>query len=206
KGLMDNALQIEEVVVRAQKPRAAENSSNLNGPGNADQVLTADDLSTCSTLEMCLAGRLTGVYFQGGVPYNTRGNVPMQVVLDGMYMDGDALTMVNPMDVQSVEVLRNANYTTIYGSHGAGGLIVITSKTGRDARASGFQPRGLLAVQPKGIAISKEFYKPVYEPGSQTQFQKDLRTTIHWEPSIVTDETGTATFDFYTSDEPGTYR
>ncbi|MGO1649875.1 MAG: TonB-dependent receptor plug domain-containing protein [Sphingobacterium sp.] len=206
KGLMDNVLQIEEVVVTAQQPKAAENSSNLNGPGNADQVVTADDLSTCSTLEICLAGRLTGVYFQGGVPYNTRGNVPMQVVLDGMYMDEDALTMISPMDVQSVEVLRNANYTTIYGSYGAGGLIIITSKTGRDARASGFQPRGLLAVQPKGVAISKEFYKPVYEPGSQTQFQKDLRTTIHWEPSIVTDETGTATFDFYTSDEPGTYR
>lgn len=206
KGLMENVLNIEAVTVTARKPKAAEHSSNLNGPGNADQVLSADDLSTCATLEMCLTGRLVGVYFQGGQPYNTRGNVPMQVVLDGMYMDGDALSMINPMDVQSVEVLRNANYTAIYGSHGGGGLLVITSKTGRDARESGFQPRGLLTVQPQGVAISKDFYKPVYQPDSSAQFQNDLRTTIHWEPSIVTDEKGDARFDFYTSDEPGIYR
>lgn len=206
KGLMDDVLQIEEVVVSAQKPKAAENSSNLNGPGNADQILSADDLSTCATLEMCLAGRLLGVYFQAGQPYNTRGNVPMQVVLDGMYMDGDALAAINPVDVESVEVLRNINYTSIYGSHGGGGLLIITSKTGRDARASGFQPRGLLALQPKGIAVSKDFYKPVYEPGASNQFEQDLRTTIHWEPSIVTDDLGKATFDFYTSDEAGLYQ
>lgn len=206
KGLMESSLQIEEVVVRAQKPKASENSSNLNGPGRADQVLTADDLSSCASLEMCLAGRLMGVFFQNGAPYNTRGNEPMQIVVDGMYMEGDALAMINPADVQSVEVLRNINYTAIYGTHGGGGLLIITSKTGRDARNSGFQPRGLLALQPQGVAVSREFYKPVYQSGSTDEFTNDLRTTIHWEPALVSDEDGQATFDFYTSDEPGTYQ
>jgi len=206
KGIMEKVFQIEEVTVRAQRPRASENSSNLNGPGNADQVLTADQLSTCATLEMCLNGRLMGVTFQNGVPMNTRGNTPMQLVVDGMYMEADILSTINPNDVQSVEVLRNANYTSIYGSYGGGGLIIITSKTGRDVRNSSYQPTGILSVTPKGISISKEFYKPVYEVSSENQFQNDLRTTIHWEPGLVSDENGKASFNFYTSDEEGTYR
>lgn len=206
KGIMDKVFQIEEVTVRARRPKAAENSSNLNGPGNADQTLTAEDLSTCATLEMCLNGRLTGVIFQNGIPTTTRGGGAMQVVVDGMYMEPEILSTINPADVESVEVLRNANYTSIYGSYGASGLIIITSKTGRNARSSAYQPTGILSITPKGISLTKEFYKPIYEVNSETQFQSDLRTTIHWEPGIVTNENGHAKFDFYTSDEGGTYR
>ncbi|MFZ4261549.1 hypothetical protein ACFRAE_05870 [Sphingobacterium sp. HJSM2_6] len=206
KGLMDKVNEIEEIVVTATRPKAAENSANMNGPGNADQVLSADDLSTCSSLEMCLNGRLTGVLFSQGKALNTRGMGEMQIILDGMYVEADMLGSIVPQDVQSVEVLRNVNYTTIYGSNGANGLIIITSKTGRDASRGNSKPKGLLSIQPKGISILREFFKPAYEAESTNQFDIDLRTTIHWEPGIVTDEHGKASFNFYTSDEIGTYR
>ncbi len=206
KGLMDKVNEIEEIVVTATRPKAAENSANMNGPGNADQVLSADDLANCSSLEMCLNGRLTGVLFSQGKALNTRGMGEMQIILDGMYVEADMLGTIVPQDVQSVEVLRNVNYTTIYGSNGANGLIIITSKTGRDASRGNSKPKGLLSIQPKGISILREFFKPAYEAESTNQFDMDLRTTIHWEPGIVTDENGKASFNFYTSDETGTYR
>jgi hypothetical protein len=207
QGLMEKSIAIEEVIVTAQRPRhkASERSANLNGPGNADQVISAEDLETCATLEMCLNGRLMGVMFRGGIPYSTRGGGEMQVILDGMYVESDMLSMINPMDVQSVEVLRNVNYTAIYGSYGGNGLIIITSKTGADAMRSSYTPKGIATVQPKGFHIQKTFYKPVYEPGSETTLNQDLRTTIHWEPNIITNEKGKATFDFYTADEAGEY-
>lgn len=207
QGLMEKSIAIEEVVVTAQRPRhrASERSANLNGPGNADQVISAEDLERCATLEMCLNGRLMGVMFQNGIPHTTRGGGEMQVVLDGMYVEGDMLSMINPADVQSVEVLRNVNYTSIYGSYGGNGLIIITSKTGADAMRSNYRPKGIVTVQPKGLHVNKTFYKPVYEPDSETILRQDLRTTIHWEPNIITDENGKATFDFYTSDEQGDY-
>lgn len=207
QGLMEKSIAIQEVVVTAQRPRhkASERSANLNGPGNADQVISAEDLETCATLEMCLNGRLMGVMFRNGIPYTTRGGGEMQVILDGMYVESDMLSMINPVDVQSVEVLRNVNYTAIYGSFGGNGLIIITSKTGADAMRSSYTPKGITTVQPKGLHINKTFYKPVYEPDSETKLNQDLRTTIHWEPNIITDEHGKATFDFYTSDEAGEY-
>ena len=204
-GLKQKAIAIEEVVVRGvKKSKASQNSSNLNGSGNADQIITADDLSTCVSLEMCLAGRLLGVTWQGGVPYNTRGNVPMQVVLDGMFIEADQLSMVNVADVESIEVLRSVNYTAIYGSNGGGGLLIITSKTGSSAM-NNYKPAGIVAINPKGLHQNGEFYKPKYDVIDRSSPTQDLRTLIHWEPSIVTTEKGKANFDFFTADEKGTY-
>ena len=205
KGLMPNTIEIEEVTVSGERKKAPEHSRNLNGPGNADQIITWEDLETCPTLEMCLNGRLMGVIFQAGIPYNTRGMAPMQVILDGMYVEADMLMSIPVMDVASVEVLRNVNYTSIYGSYGGNGVLVITTKIGSEGRVN-YTPKGLLSLQPRGITIPMEFYKPIYEIDSEQTFTNDLRTTIHWEPMIVSDREGQASFDFYTSDEAGTYR
>ncbi|MFZ4862417.1 TonB-dependent receptor plug domain-containing protein [Sphingobacterium sp. Mn56C] len=205
KGLMDKVISIDEVVVRAtQKKKIAENSRNLNGPGNADQVLTAEELSSCPTLDICLNGRLVGVMFRNGVPYSMRGGGPMQVVLDGMYVEADQLSMINVQDIESVEVLRNVNYTTVYGSYGANGVIIITSKTGQASMHS-YVPKGIITVEQQGIYVNKVFYKPMYDVADAVKLAQDLRTTIHWEPSIVADKDGHATFDFFTSDGTGKY-
>ncbi|MBB2954598.1 carboxypeptidase-like regulatory domain-containing protein [Sphingobacterium sp. JUb56] len=204
-GLKQRSIQLEEVkITRTAIKKAVANSSNLNGPGNADQVLTEEDLSNCSTLEQCLVGRLTGVMWRNGVPYNTRGNGPMQVVLDGMYIEGDQISMLSAADVGSIEVLRNINHTAIYGSYGGNGLIVITTKRGNGATTA-FKPTGIRTIIPKGFNLSRTFYKPSYEAKDVSKIVSDLRTTIHWEPNIITDQVGKASFDFYTSDEKGPY-
>ncbi|WP_140936774.1 TonB-dependent receptor plug domain-containing protein [Sphingobacterium lumbrici] len=203
-GLMERAIDIEEVVVRAKKRRAAENSSNLNGSGNADQIISAEELSTCASLEMCLVGRLMGVTFINGIPHNTRGNLPMQVVLDGMYIEADQISMINVSDIESVEVLRNVNYTAIYGSYGSNGLLIITSKTGASAMRR-YTPKGIVTIQPQGIHVNRTFYKPVYDVSDETKFNRDLRTTIHWEPIMVADKDGQTSFQFFTSDGKGKY-
>lgn len=206
QGLKEKTILIEEVVINKRiVKKASPNSSNLNGSGNADYILTSEDLETCTTLAMCLQGRVPGIIFQNGVPYSTRSmqGPPMQVVLDGMYIEATELEMINPSDVASVEVLRNVNYTSIYGSYGGGGLLIITSKTGLDARRN-YTPKGLITYSPKGYYISRKFYNPKYDL-SQTDNTQDLRTTIHWEPMILTNEKGKASFEFYSSDEKGTY-
>ncbi|MCY4778667.1 TonB-dependent receptor plug domain-containing protein [Sphingobacterium sp. UT-1RO-CII-1] len=205
QGLMEKAVMIEEITVsRRVIKKASEHSSNLNGSGNADQIINAEDLATCTSLDACLNGRLMGVMFQNGKPHSTRGGGEMQVILDGMYIEGDQLSMISPMDVESIEVLRNVNYTAIYGSYGGNGVIVITTKRGT-TRNLNYTPKGILTIQPRGIHINREFYKPEYETQQKHNFEKDLRTTIHWEPNIVTDNEGRASFSFYTADEPGQY-
>lgn len=207
-GLISKSIMIEEVIVnRRVEKKVPTRSSNLNGPGNADGVLTAEDLELCSTLEMCLQGRLVGVMIRNGMAYNTRDlqGEPMQLVVDGMYMEADQLSMINPMDVASIEVLRSGHYLSIYGTHAGSGLLIITSKTGADVRRN-YTPKGLITYSPKGYHITKQFYEPKYDSEDNlNQLQQDLRTTIHWQPLLLTDQDGKTNFDFYTSDEEGTY-
>ncbi len=209
-GLKEKTILLEEVEVTKRAEKKVKHSSNLNGPGNADQVITAEELSMgCTSLEICLQGRLLGVIFRNGVPYSTRSpNQPMQIVMDGMYMEGDALSMISPFDVETIEVLRGIGNTAVYGSMGSGGVLIITTKRGdgsgygRDA----YTP-GVVTHSPQGYYEVREFYVPDYSaPADSLAGMKDLRTTIHWAPNIVTDEDGAASFEFYTAETPGTYR
>src|SRR5690606_6194555 len=90
-GLRERAVLIEAVEIRAdpaaERRERLKHSSNLNGPGQADQVIMAEDLMSCSDLSVCLQGRLVGVIFRNGVPYSTRSpETPMTVIMDGMEM------------------------------------------------------------------------------------------------------------------------
>ncbi|MGE8421194.1 MAG: hypothetical protein ACN6PI_00050, partial [Sphingobacterium siyangense] len=206
-GIIQKSIRLEEVQVnRIRTNKADKNSRNLNGPGNADQVISADELSGCATFAQCLNGRLNGVIFRNGIPYSTRSmNSPMQVVLDGMYIEPEQIDMINTADIASVEVLRSIGNTAIYGMYGGSGVIVITSKSG-DAIASSYTPTGILTITPKGLYVPRTFFKPQYDATVQHKLTRDLRTTIAWEPNLIIPKDGKTHFEFFTSDEPGTYK
>src|SRR5687767_15736153 len=44
---------------------------------------------------------------------------------------GDPLNFINPQDIESIDVLKDASATAIYGSRGANGVIIITTKRGK---------------------------------------------------------------------------
>jgi hypothetical protein len=210
-GLGNHTILLKEVTVTEKRKSALANSSNLNGPGNADQVITAEAFEKmgCTTIDQCLQGRLLGVIFRGGVPYSTRSmNTPMQVILDGVYVESDFLQNIAPMDIASVEVLRTIGNTAIYGSRGGGGVLLINTKRGGDynySAANVYSP-GIITYTPKGYYTARQFYAPKYDDPKTNVTIADLRTTIHWVPSIVTDNSGNASFEFFNAGTKGTYR
>jgi hypothetical protein len=208
RGLLERSIMLNEVNI-VEKKNPAPNSSNLNGAGRADYVLTAEMMQNCSTLSQCLQGRVAGLLFEMGIPYLTRsmsmgGKVPMQIVLDGMTVEADFLDNIIPSDVESVEVLKSIGNTAIYGSSGGGGVLVITTKRGGGYTGATFAP-GIITYAPKGYHIVREFYSPTYDPATPDN-RADLRSTVYWNPHVVTDATGKATFNYFNTDEAGTYR
>ena len=111
-----------------------------------------------SSVDKMLAGKLAGVSItsQSGQPGSStsiriRGtssvnasNEPLYVV-DGIpVMTGDqssftntsnAIAMINPNDIESVTVLKDAAAASVYGSRAANGVILITTKSGKDAKS-----------------------------------------------------------------------
>ncbi len=204
-GLLERTIKLNEVTVTEQR-NPAKNSANLNGAGRADFIITAKDLSACVMLSQCLNGRIPFVIWRNGIPYSTRSqNTPMAVVVDGMNVEPDFLDILNANDVETIEVLRTPANTAIYGSRGAGGVLIVTTKRGgSDNLASVYAP-GVVTVNQKGFSISREFYAPKYDDATNST-RADYRSTIYWNPQVVSDKEGKASFSFYNADEPGTYR
>lgn len=94
-----------------------------------------------------LQGRVSGVQVEnsgipgGSVKIRVRGansinksNDPLYVV-DGIVRES-GLDGINPEDIQSLQVLKDASSTAIYGSRGANGVVIITTKTGKANQSS----------------------------------------------------------------------
>ncbi|WP_069658721.1 TonB-dependent receptor plug domain-containing protein [Arcticibacter eurypsychrophilus] len=206
RGLLRRKILLDEVIVSEKKARV-KNSSNLNGAGNADAVILADHLQNCVSLDQCLQGLVAGVIIQGGIAYSTRSmGTPMQLILDGMYVEPDFLTSLNPQDIESIEVLRTIGNTAIYGTRGGGGVLVINTKRG-DSNYSyrSFAP-GIITYNPQGYSIGRQFYSPNYANPKINTTIPDLRSTILWVPNIITDSLGKATINYFTADDPGEYK
>ncbi len=61
------------------------------------------------------------------------GNTPL-IVIDGFPTNSNDLSMLNPADILSMEVLKDASATAIYGSRGANGVIMVTTKRGMEGK------------------------------------------------------------------------
>jgi iron complex outermembrane receptor protein len=80
-------------------------------------------------------GGILGITVRGPGGVRT-GSTPLFVV-DGLPLDnsstggGDPLNFINPQDIESIDVMKDASATAIYGSRGANGVITITTKRGK---------------------------------------------------------------------------
>ena len=91
------------------------------------------------------------IRIRGGASLNAT-NDPL-IVIDGMAMDANStkgmnnpLSLVNPNDIESFTVLKDASATAIYGSRGSNGVIVITTKRGRRNQAPKVSYNGTYSI------------------------------------------------------------
>ncbi len=112
-----------------------------------------------------------------------------------------SLEEVIPQHIAQIDVLKNGS---IFGVRGSGGAILFYTKDPKNLPPRE-QPHVKL-VTPLGYQVPVEFYSPKYDlPEAREKGIPDLRTTIHWEPSVKVDSTGKAAFCFYTADSETTY-
>jgi len=208
--------------VKAPEKPKLQFSSNMNGPGHADQVLMWDQLGNgCILLSDCLFGKLTGVMISYKVSIDPKrkaylqraqnhlsGRLPMTIIVDGVILGPDHLDDVSPTEIYSIEILRSGGLLALYGSNAPGGAIIITTKHGNEGTAyfTQAQPNGIMTFPFAGYYKAKAFYVPKYDHPKTNDQSSDLRTTVYWNPNVVTDKDGKASIEFYNNDTKGTYR
>ncbi|HEX5651438.1 MAG TPA: SusC/RagA family TonB-linked outer membrane protein, partial [Chitinophagaceae bacterium] len=142
-ALVPLATSMEEVVVIGY---GTQKKSHLTGAVSKYKNEKLDE-TPVSRLDQALQGKIAGVQIQNissesgaepkirirGISSINAGADPL-VVVDGHPVP-DGLSFVNMADVESVEVLKDAASAAIYGSRGASGVIIITTKTGKAEKA-----------------------------------------------------------------------
>ena len=79
-------------------------------------------------------GEVGAIKIRGVRSINAENN-PLYVV-DGMVLQASGIDNINPSDIESIDVLKDASATAIYGSRGANGVILVTTKRGKSGKLS----------------------------------------------------------------------
>lgn len=119
------------------------------------------------------------------------GNAPLYVI-DGVVIDNsntgggfNPLNFINPQDIESIDVLKDASSTAIYGSRGANGVIIVTTKKGKEGTSTLNYSYGLgigqLARQLDVLSPS-EYRKQVPLVGGILQ---DSLANTNWQEAIT---------------------
>jgi TonB-linked SusC/RagA family outer membrane protein len=141
--LLDDAQALDEVVVVGY---GTQKKASLTG---SVATLKVDELLSvpASNLSNALGGRLSGVYISGGsggrpgnssaITIRARGswnNTDPLYVIDGVVRDKFAFDGIDASDIESFSVLKDAASSAIYGSRSANGVILVTTKKGKEGK------------------------------------------------------------------------
>jgi TonB-linked SusC/RagA family outer membrane protein len=153
-GLKRDNRQLEDVIVTGY---STQNKRLIAGSISS---ISADDIKNipAASFNQLLQGKAAGVQVSansgvpgGGITLRVRGNNSINAAVDPLYIiDGvfistteliqtgmgnqqqsNPLAVINPSDIQSIQILKDANATAIYGSLGANGVVIVTTKRGR---------------------------------------------------------------------------
>lgn len=146
-------------------------------------------------------------------------NMPTLVIIDGIpvfFRDYAHIANIPPSEVTSFEIIEYASgfgqlfcevHTEIPGcippDPPYGNVIAIYTKGGIGLFGA-YQPKGLTQSTIPVFASPKEFYAPKYDNIQPDNWQHpDIRSLIHWQPILKTDDLGKATSSFYNTDNKG---
>ena len=89
-------------------------------------------------------GEVGNVNIRGQRSINA-GQGPLYVV-DGMVIQNGGIENINPSDIESIDILKDASATAIYGSRGANGVILVTTKKGKEGKVT-FNYSGTVTIE-----------------------------------------------------------
>jgi len=208
--LAEDAQLMDEVVVVGYGVMKRSDLTGSVSSINEEQIKQGVNTS----VEQAMQGRIAGVQVTqnsgapgGGISVQIRGinslnggNEPLYVI-DGIAMSGQTssnnsvLSTINPSDITSIEVLKDASATAIYGSRASNGVVLITTKHGQEGKPKityeGYAGWQMLPKQLNVMNLHEyaEYYNTrakIFGWGTQPQYlNQDLLTDgTNWQDEL----------------------
>ncbi|MGJ7031821.1 hypothetical protein [Niabella hirudinis] len=133
-----------------------------------------------------------------------------------LFLDG-YLKYFSAEDIRAIEVMNTPKFNSSYRSEflsiqeqmNSGpatrdfSFVEITTRSGAGPFAK--KTPGIYLYKPVAPVLAKQFYSPRYTTPDEKTTAPDLRTTVYWNPEVITDKSGKARVSFYTSESAGNY-
>lgn len=180
-------------------------ASGLFSGGDGYQFDLVNDPFASSAMNIFsyLQGKVAGLQITTGATPSLqwRGGAP-QLYLDEIATDASFVSSVNVNDVAYIKVFRPP---FMGGFNGANGAIAIYTRKGNDTRQEAGS--GLANNKVFGYTPIREFYAPNYSTFNQQNEQRDIRTTLYWNPAVLTSpEKKSTVLTFYNNDVSKAFR
>ncbi|MGK7391673.1 MAG: SusC/RagA family TonB-linked outer membrane protein [Candidatus Cyclobacteriaceae bacterium M2_1C_046] len=133
----ENVLALSEVVVTGYTTQRKKDITGAVSVVEPEELKAVAAASFTQQLEGRAAGVTVGTSGAPGAGVNVRirgistfGNNDPLVVVDGVQMNSAYMNSINPNDIESIQILKDASAASIYGSRASNGVIIITTKKG----------------------------------------------------------------------------
>lgn len=189
-ALETDKTEIEELVVIGYGTQKKE---DLTG---SVTVVDTDELrqSQYTTFDKALQGRAAGVHVSSvtgrpgetssilirGIGSISRSAEPL-IIIDGMPVGAEFMNSLNPEDVESVQVLKDASATAIYGARGANGVILITTRKGVTGPATfDFSARSGFNIIPRTYEVMNAAQYVEYNRAAYADMPSDASQNMYF--------------------------
>ena len=136
KKLTGAVSKVSEGLIQASPKDAPALALQGNASGVYVEAATGAPGGGATTIQIRGVSTLTSqndpLYIIDGVPFNSSPKAQTGYTSTGIFGMPDALSLINPNDIASIEILKDADATAIYGTKGANGVVLITTKKGRE--------------------------------------------------------------------------
>ena len=164
---------LDEVLVTGYQTISKERAT-----GSFDMVSRAQLDKPASSLASRLVGVTAGVQGtadeNGDISFEIRGQTSLNtdarplVVVDGFPIEGE-FSSINPNDVESVTILKDAAAASIWGARSANGVIVVTTKKGAATKGAKIEVSAFAKVQRK---IDLDYYNPLASSAETVEYER----------------------------------
>jgi len=128
------------------------------------------------------------LYVIDGVPLVITGDAPPPT---GMAANRDPLDFLNPNDIENITVLKDASATAIYGSRGANGVVLITTKSGKEGESltyTGSVSRSTVVSEPQMLSAAQ--YRAAVQQYAPNNVKLLGTATTNWLDQVEKAATG----------------
>lgn len=183
---------LNEVTIVGKKKTTSRSFFGL--PENS--YVADEDTKTFTSIYELIAQKIPGVMFDGDSVRFLRNNASPMYVLNGFEVTKGEIDVIQPMDVEKIDVIRGTQATMFFGESAESGFIAIYTKPNTGNRSK--EKTYAIQKEIEGYYISRTFYSPTPE---QVQLDLDnklsVRNTLYWNPYVHPDKTGLANVSYY---------